>query len=139
VSTNTLELTRREILALFGVAAAIKSFPVFATPLTHPGESGPAHAGASQALRLADVDADLEQMLNLGTLPSPQFPAMSIRFETTMVAMRDGVRLATDLYLPPELPAPAVVIRTPYSRDRDSHVSAFMSYARRGYVVVSQD
>ena len=31
--------------------------------------------------------------------------------------MRDGIRLATDLYLPPTLPAPVIVVRTPYGRD----------------------
>lgn len=56
-----------------------------------------------------------------------------------MVAMRDGVRLATDLYLPPKLPAPAIAIRTPYSRSMDAYVGAFLSFARRGYAVVAQD
>ena len=33
-----------------------------------------------------------------------------------MVAMRDGVRLATDVYLPPGVaePVPAILVRTPY-------------------------
>jgi predicted acyl esterase len=136
---NKLELTRREMLVLFGVAAAIKTLPASAAPLAWSGESSLQTAGASHTLRLADVDADLEQLLNTGSLPGAKFPAMSIRFENTMVAMRDGVRLATDLYLPPELPAPVVAVRTPYGRDRDSHVPVFMSYARRGYVVVAQD
>lgn len=139
MNTSQLELTRREMLALLGLASAIKTFPAFAAPLTDSGEPGSVTAGTSLMHRLADVDADLEHMLNTGSLPGAKFPAMSIRFENTMVAMRDGVRLATDLYLPPELPAPVVVIRTPYSRDRDTNVSAFMSYARRGYVVVAQD
>jgi len=33
------------------------------------------------------------------------------------VSMRDGVRLATDVYLPPALPAPAIGVRTPYGRE----------------------
>lgn len=53
--------------------------------------------------------------------------------------MRDGTRLATDLYLPPALPAPVIVCRTPYSRGMDAYAGAFLSFARRGYVVVSQD
>jgi len=53
--------------------------------------------------------------------------------------MRDGVGLATDVYCPPQLPAPTVVFRTPYGRGLDPYVGVFMAFARRGYVVVSQD
>ncbi len=53
--------------------------------------------------------------------------------------MRDGVRLATDLYLPPLLPAPAVAVRTPYSRGADTGVGLHLTFARRGYVVIAQD
>ena len=53
--------------------------------------------------------------------------------------MRDGTRLATDLYLPPEQPAPVIAMRTPYLRDMDKSVHLFMAFARRGYGVVSQD
>ena len=59
--------------------------------------------------------------------------------ETVLVSMRDGVRLATDLYLPPVRPAPVVAMRTPYGRSVDGNVGAFFSFARRGYVVVAQD
>ena len=62
-----------------------------------------------------------------------------IRIETVFVPMRDGVLLATDLYLPPRLPAPVVAVRTPYGRDDDSLVSPFLSFARRGYAVAVQD
>lgn len=55
--------------------------------------------------------------------------------------MRDGIRLATDLYLPPKTPAPVIAIRTPYARDADHNgfVGALIAFARRGYVVASQD
>jgi uncharacterized protein len=53
--------------------------------------------------------------------------------------MRDGVRLATDLYLPPACPAPAIAMRTPYGRANDKFVGAFLSFVRRGYAVIAQD
>jgi predicted acyl esterase len=34
-----------------------------------------------------------------------------------MVAMRDGVELATDLWLPDTAPAPTLLVRLPYSKD----------------------
>lgn len=76
-----------------------------------------------------------------GHLPPPKFKASDIQCQTVMVTMRDGVRLATDLYLPPERPAPVIVVRTPYGRSTEASCFAgsLQSYARRGYAVVSQD
>jgi len=57
--------------------------------------------------------------------------------------MRDGVRLAADLYLPArggrvaEGRFPAVMERTPY--DKESKVNEGRYFARRGYVAVMQD
>lgn len=90
--------------------------------------------------RLAEVSPGLAQVLQRSRILTPARYAVSeIRFETVMVTTRDGVRLATDLYLPPALPGPAVAVRTPYDRGMDAYSSAFLSLARRGYVVVSQD
>lgn len=57
---------------------------------------------------------------------------------TEMVAMRDHVRLATDLYLP-EAPGrvPAVLIRTPYGKTIGA--AAYFRFVQRGYAVVIQD
>ena len=59
---------------------------------------------------------------------------------TQMVAMRDGVRLATDVYLPAQRKAgqrfPAVLIRTCYNKFSASQFFCFVHY---GYAVVSQD
>ncbi|MBQ6835106.1 MAG: CocE/NonD family hydrolase [Lachnospiraceae bacterium] len=58
--------------------------------------------------------------------------------ETYMVPMRDGVRLATDVYLPNcDHKVPTVLIRTPYGK----HVGASMyfKFVQRGYAVVIQD
>lgn len=53
--------------------------------------------------------------------------------------MRDGVHLATDLYLPPCLPAPAIAVRTPYGRGSEVYLGACLALARRGYAVIAQD
>jgi predicted acyl esterase len=90
--------------------------------------------------RLADVAPDLAHLLKRSlVLTKPRFAVSEIKCQTVMVPMRDGVRLATDLYLPPVLPAPAVVMRTPYDRGSDESVKVFVFFARRGYAVVSQD
>ncbi len=63
-----------------------------------------------------------------------------------MVEMRDGVRLATDLYLPAagEIPVngplPAVLLRTPYNKDEFEETHGLNTwFARHGYVAVAQD
>ena len=62
-----------------------------------------------------------------------------IQVETRFITVRDGVRLATDLYQPPLPQAPAVVLRTPYGRNQDKLVPVFMALACRGYLVIAQD
>jgi len=56
-----------------------------------------------------------------------------------MVAMRDGVRLATTVYLPPGAgPFPTLLVRTPYDDDR--HFGGEKSeYPELGIAVVTQD
>lgn len=57
---------------------------------------------------------------------------------TTAVPMRDGVRLATELFLPAGPPPfPTVVLRTPY--DRTLHTAEARRLARRGFAVAVQD
>ena len=73
---------------------------------------------------------------------------------TSMVAMRDGARLATDVHLPDGAgPFPVIMERTPYGRDdrqsqrdhrrrsrRRRHVTAIAAYfTAHGYAVVYQD
>jgi len=60
-----------------------------------------------------------------------------------MVAMRDGVRLATDVYLPRGAagPLPAVLVRLPYGKT-DDHCAMPMTaawFARKGYACTVQD
>jgi predicted acyl esterase len=69
----------------------------------------------------------------------PLFGEAEIRRQTVWVTMRDGVRLATDLYLPPAGRAPSVAIRTPYDRANPKLVETCLTLARQGYNVISQD
>ncbi len=90
--------------------------------------------------RLDDIAPELAEVLRRpAQLPEPEFSVADIAVSTMMAPMRDGVRLATDVYMPPVQSGPVIAMRTPYSRDLDSNVGAFMSLARRGYIVVSQD
>ncbi len=61
---------------------------------------------------------------------------------TYMVPMRDGVKLATDVWLPEgDGPWPVVLIRTPYDRDlwRMGDPDIIPRFVSGGYVLVSQD
>jgi predicted acyl esterase len=58
--------------------------------------------------------------------------------QTYSVAMRDGTRLATDVYLPAGPgPFPVVLLRTPYDKNIGGGIGA--DGVRRGYAVVIQD
>jgi putative CocE/NonD family hydrolase len=60
---------------------------------------------------------------------------------TDLIPMRDGVRLATDVFLPegiePGTKLPTILVRTCY--DRNGKKDIFMRWANKGYAVVSQD
>lgn len=67
--------------------------------------------------------------------------AQSFECREVMVPMRDGVRLATDVYLPTEYgpgPFPTIVHRTPYNKQGCNRRNAIY-FAVRGYAVVQQD
>jgi putative CocE/NonD family hydrolase len=57
-----------------------------------------------------------------------------------MVAMRDGARLATDVYLPGDATGryPVILARTPYDKGRGGSALAAAA-AKRGYALVIQD
>lgn len=58
--------------------------------------------------------------------------------QVVMVPMRDGVQLATNIYLPEgDGPWPVVLTRTPYNKDGADRSAE--NYNARGYALVSQD
>ena len=71
----------------------------------------------------------------------PEWDVMVAR--NVQVPMRDGVRLATDLYFPARDgqrcagPLPVLLLRTPYDKGGNSGTGEY--YARRGYVFACQD
>jgi uncharacterized protein len=71
-------------------------------------------------------------------------PLYSVRVEDNVrVPMRDGVKLATDLYFPEGATGklPAILIRTPYNRKNATKMGApdLRLFAEHGYVVAVQD
>ena len=70
-------------------------------------------------------------------------PANHLVEKNVMVAMRDGVRLATDIYRPAkdgkasEEKLPVILARLPYNKD--GQATAGIYYATHGYVFVAQD
>ncbi len=83
------------------------------------GEASP--AGAKRKRAAADAD-------DAQSLP------------TRMVPMRDGVRLATDVYLPAgDGPWPAIAQRTPYGRKGARQPDLAAGFVGRGYAFVIQD
>lgn len=58
--------------------------------------------------------------------------------KTEMLPMRDGVKLATDIFLPPGSgPFPVVLARTPYNRTKRNESAP--SFTQSGYAFVNQD
>ncbi len=69
-------------------------------------------------------------------LPQPP-PPLRYRFNV-LTPMRDGVRLAANLYLPEkEGKYPVILIRTPYGKGREQQDALY--FAARGYAVLVQD
>jgi len=79
---------------------------------------------------------------NQQDVPEPKYEVQLKK--SRMAAMRDGVRLSTDLYFPQnaDKKLPVILIRTPYNkkdyRDREKREQAYM-FASHGFVVAVQD
>ena len=87
--------------------------------------------------KLAAVASELERIL-AGSDDAPvAYEAREVSTETVWVTMRDGIRLATDLYRPPISPAPVIATRTPYGRQ--TQAESLLVLAQHGYVAISQD
>lgn len=57
-----------------------------------------------------------------------------------MIEMNDGIKLATDLYLPDtDKPVPALINRTPYNKDEVKSFEEILAYVDAGYAVIVQD
>jgi putative CocE/NonD family hydrolase len=71
--------------------------------------------------------------------PRPPSPSGRMECSQVLVPMRDGVKLATDVYTPAGSgPWPVIVERTPYGKGHcDSDDARY--FARRGYVAIRQD
>lgn len=72
--------------------------------------------------------------------PLASKPVYPVARRTEMIPMRDGVRLATDIYMPQGTAAetfPVILIRTPYKKEMGEIDANF--YSRRGYAVAIQD
>ncbi len=73
-------------------------------------------------------------------IPAPAYSIVAER--DVMVPMRDGVKLATDVYRP-DAPGkfPVIVIRTPYGKNNPAHRYEFTAniFAGQGYAVAVQD
>jgi predicted acyl esterase len=73
-------------------------------------------------------------------LPLLALPAFAQSAKEEMVAMRDGVHLATSIYLPEgEGPWPVVLTRTPYGKDMMYGPATHKEYLKNGYARVVQD
>jgi len=61
-----------------------------------------------------------------------------VRVETVAVPMRDGIKLATDIYRDDAVSkAPVVLMRTPYDRTKAKGIAE--RFAKAGYIFVAQD
>ena len=86
-------------------------------------------------------------MMPLDPRAQPSVPEFDVHFtEDVMVTMRDGVRLATDVYRPARGGAPVpgrrpvLLHRTPYDKaETEATLGQCKWFASRGYVVVNQD
>jgi putative CocE/NonD family hydrolase len=69
----------------------------------------------------------------------PSAPDYKFRKETVMIPMRDGVKLATDIYFPigEDSRWPVILIRTSYDKKAAAMEAGY--FAMRGYVVAVQD
>ena len=85
--------------------------------------------------------------MKLDPTARPSRPEFDVHLtENVLVAMRDGVRLATDVYRPARdgrpltEPRPVLLHRTPYNKtETETTLGECRWFAARGYVVVNQD
>src|ERR1700730_3404648 len=96
-----------------------------------------------QTLAVTLVSAVLAGFGDLATVCAQTVAGFDVEERrNVMVAARDGVHLATDVYLPARNGAtgqvPTIVERTPYNKDTAA-AAAVKYFVPRGYAVVYQD
>ncbi len=98
-------------------------------------------AGKSPASRpKGGGDPDLDRDATLVPEPTGEQKVEAPPHQTAMIPMRDGVRLATSIYLPPgDGPWPVIVLRTPYNRKDRKNWARSGGTLARGYAYVIQD
>jgi uncharacterized protein len=77
----------------------------------------------------------------LAAAKKPKAAAETDKAQLFMVSMRDGVRLATDVDIPSDAKGrmPAILLRSPYSRQLGGALGMFKAFVGNRYVIVSQD
>jgi putative CocE/NonD family hydrolase len=93
---------------------------------------------ALSAVRFAGAQSATTTPNPNGPYPVPPGQSQVVVERNVMIPMRDGVKLATDIYRPADsgVPHGAIVIRTPYNKSTTAGGNLFASH---GYVVVIQD
>lgn len=99
---------------------------------------------AAQSLRWTVVGLMLFVLIGSTSLGVAREAVYEVAIEkNVMVPMRDGVRLATDIYMPSQKGVavtgklPAILTRLPYNKDGQASIGKY--YAARGYVFLAQD
>jgi putative CocE/NonD family hydrolase len=115
--------------------------------LSLPGVDVTVWAGPAGKVYLGEVPAQSAAYVREGyeSLRKPEVndpllsrPVHAVQEASVRVAMRDGVKLGTDVYRPDKGGKhPAILVRTPYKKELNRLTG--MYYARRGYVVAVQD
>ena len=91
----------------------------------------------TKLITVALIAISIALLSNAGML-NGQDARRAIKSTDVMLAMRDGVKLATSVYLPEgEGPWPVIVTRTPYSKA--GYAQRASRYTIAGYVFVAQD
>ena len=92
------------------------------------------------------VTTILALLSGMAAYAQSEFPYGVVQVEENlMIPMRDGVRLATDIYRPSRVGAPVdeklpvLLQRTPYDKTGTRIVEAAKFFAQNGYVVILQD
>jgi uncharacterized protein len=118
--------TRLRVVIAVAIVAIVSLGAVINAQSSGPGSGGIPAAAAT-----------FQPAAGTAALPGQQAPVRTNKLDQ-MVAMRDGVKLATSIYLPQgQGPWPVVLVRTPYGKDLQATGNAL--WTNRDYALVVQD